>query len=217
MEDDMPAEPWKELVPNTGPIQRFVLFESQMLTTIGLSEYEVTDFNLALTLLRGFGVLSKGDSGVRGAQAGPPFATPEGQCIKRLLSCQYIWQPRPATLPEAFHQASHAYGVVFGEQGRASKANAPVQQATGQWVNAGNPNLVLTALYKASNTLTARWLNPTPEPQPLLLDATFPHESPIPVNLLGEPQPQPEQGNNLAIGPCDLLTVTLPLRYNEAT
>ena len=57
------------MTANTGPVQRFFLANGHYWVTEGLTEYEVAQDQVRLTLLRAFGYLSKGDTGVRGAQA----------------------------------------------------------------------------------------------------------------------------------------------------
>jgi hypothetical protein len=121
--DALPVSRGHEWLPNTGPIQRFVAANGQLLVTEGLTEYEVTGDRLEITLLRTFGVLSRGDGPTRGAQAGPPLPTPEGQCLDRPTACRYHWQPvdtgdRQAVTEAGYSAAEQAYGVVRGYRGR---------------------------------------------------------------------------------------------------
>lgn len=124
IEDAMPAKPGEELKTNTGPIQRFLAFNHQLLITEGLTEYEVAGATLRLTLLRAFGKLSSADTGVRGAPAGPPFETPEGQCLGRLITGHFAWLPwntdksESLWAAEAYEETLRFYGVVHAEAGR---------------------------------------------------------------------------------------------------
>lgn len=116
--DHMPVARMKELKTNTGPVQRFFSANGHSWITEGLTEYEVVQDRLWITLLRTFDVLSKADSGVRGAQAGPPLETPEGACLNRTLIARYAWLPTPnsdETAMAVLYQATrHFYGSVKG-------------------------------------------------------------------------------------------------------
>lgn len=64
------------------------------LLTDGLPDYELPEAQqVALTLHRGFGVLSHGAMATRGAPAGPPFETPEAQAIGQTVMARYGWLP----------------------------------------------------------------------------------------------------------------------------
>jgi mannosylglycerate hydrolase len=110
-----PPEPFQELKTNTGPIQRFIQTNGQAFITEGLCEYEVRGSQLGLTLLRAFGALSSANTGVRGAQAGPPFATPEGQCLNRKMTLRCQWRPGTQAVENLYQWADHFYGVVSGK------------------------------------------------------------------------------------------------------
>jgi alpha-mannosidase len=115
-ESNVPApEPFKELKTNTGPIQRFIQTNGQAFITEGLCEYEVRGSQLGLTLLRSFGALSSANTGVRGAQAGPPFETPEGQCLNRKMTLRCQWRPATENLEKLYQWADSFYGVVSGK------------------------------------------------------------------------------------------------------
>jgi alpha-mannosidase len=89
-----PAQPdrtgdWAELPVGTAPHQGFVAVQGApgacVLAARGLPEYEVLPredgtTELALTLLRCTGWLSRGDLATRPGDAGPTLATPEAQC-----------------------------------------------------------------------------------------------------------------------------------------
>lgn len=185
----MPADKFKEIRPNTGPIQRCLAFEHQGLITEGLTEYEISGQTLKLTLFRGFGMLSKADTGVRGAQAGPPLPTPEGQCLGRPLVCRYAWTPvhDPQTAFSMLHGASDAfYGVVLGREGQAPEGT-PAQP--NQLVTWDNPAIVSTACAWSAEGpgLLLRLMNTTNKPQKLALKPEFQCKPAMPVNFIGEP------------------------------
>jgi hypothetical protein len=111
-----PPEPFKELKTNTGPIQRFIQANTQAFITEGLCEYEVKGSQLGLTVLRAFGALSSAQTGVRGAQAGPPFETPEGQCLNRVMTLRCQWRPSTQRIEKLYQWADQFYGVAFGKR-----------------------------------------------------------------------------------------------------
>jgi len=169
----MPAGRFAELKTNTGPIQRFVMANNQLWITEGLTEYEVRGEVLALTLHRAFSHLSKGDTGVRGAQAGPPFETPEGQGLNRQFQYRYAWTPLP-TEPDhvatAYHQAQLFYGTIATVPGNApaKKAGAVPTNAPLATISWDNPHLVRHALKPLDNGkpgVVLRLTNVTPHSQ----------------------------------------------------
>lgn len=171
-EQAMPVERMKELRTNTGPIQRFFRANGHGFITEGLAEYEVYGESLAITLVRAFGALSSGDTGVRGAQAGPPFATPEGQCLGRTLVCRYAWLPEedPATL---YEESLRFYGAVRGYAGRRRETDPalPTDWSLLRWEN---PSVISSALHwQPGQGLVARLVNITDVPQTIMLFPGF--------------------------------------------
>ncbi len=161
----MPADRNRELATNTGPVQRFFMANGHYWVTEGLSEYEVAGERMRITLLRAFGYLSKGDTGVRGAQAGPPLPTPEGQCIDRNLIFRYAWTPLPEQVepvPWAYHHADRFYGTVFAEQGVPGAAVG--SRSLVRW---DDPAIVSTAIKRSDegNALVVRLVNTTAKPR----------------------------------------------------
>jgi mannosylglycerate hydrolase len=110
----MPVAPWKELKSNTGPVQRFWSANGQSWLSEGLTEYEVEGSQMAITLLRTFTALSAANTGVRGAQAGPPLPTPEGACLDRPVVARYAWLPTPKAIEDLYQAANRFYGVTWG-------------------------------------------------------------------------------------------------------
>ncbi len=80
------GEGWIEAPPTTQPQKSFVAVEDPdggfAVLNRGLPEYEITpDGTIYLTLLRCVGWLSRGDLFTRRGHAGPPYETPEAQCL----------------------------------------------------------------------------------------------------------------------------------------
>jgi alpha-mannosidase len=187
--DRMPVEKNRELPTNTGPIQRFIQANGHLWITEGLTEYEVRQETVYLTLLRAFGYLSKGDTGVRGAQAGPPFATPEGQCVDRPASYRYAWQPAPEHVWQAYTATDRFYGVVFAEgitSGQGTKKPINAESRPASLVLWNNPHLVSTALKWADNGkgLLLRLVNTSHEQEIALFQTGFPFRVIEEVNFL---------------------------------
>ena len=162
----MPADrkTMQELPTNSGALQRFVMANGQLVTTEGLTEYEVSGKNLNITLLRAFAKLSDMTSGVRDDEAGPPFATPGGQMIGREMKVRYAWQPTPANDSEAYDAADRLYGVTSAEQGRAEKDQPLNEKSMVRW---DNPSVVASSIKWADSGkgLLVRVINTSDQPQ----------------------------------------------------
>lgn len=81
-----PGEGWIEVPPATHPQKSFVAVEEDgrgfAVLNRGLPEYEVSPHGtIYLTLLRCVGWLSRDDLPTRRGHAGPPYETPEAQCL----------------------------------------------------------------------------------------------------------------------------------------
>jgi len=74
--DNLPQEKGKEAKTNTAPFQRFVWANGLGVITKGITEYEVFDNHLSLTLLRSTGVISNPRNTARTTPAGPPIEVP---------------------------------------------------------------------------------------------------------------------------------------------
>lgn len=68
-----------EVWTNTAPMQRFVGAQGFGIVTKGLTEYEVSENSLAITLLRSTGIISNPKNPSRSTPAGPPLEVPEAQ------------------------------------------------------------------------------------------------------------------------------------------
>lgn len=191
---EMPLKPGvRELKANTGPIQRFILSKGKMITTEGLTEYEVSGKNLNITLGRFFEELSSIKTGARGDQAGPPgLKTPDGQMMGKEFKFRYAWQPAPATDSEAYNIANRFYGVVYGEQGRAEPSALPDAESAKSMVSWNNPNVISTSVKWADNGkgLLVQVLNTSNQPQQLMFKTGFSYKKLLETNFLEKPVSQ---------------------------
>lgn len=73
---NLPEEKGKEAKTNTAPLQRFVWTNGLGVITKGLTEYEVSNNSLMITLLRSTGVISNPKNSSRTTPAGPPIEVP---------------------------------------------------------------------------------------------------------------------------------------------
>lgn len=73
---NLPEEKGKEAKTNTAPLQRFVWANGLGVITKGLTEYEVSNNSLMITLLRSTGVISNPKNSSRTTPAGPPIEVP---------------------------------------------------------------------------------------------------------------------------------------------
>ncbi len=184
--DHIPVAPMKELATNTGPIQRFFSTNGQGWMTEGLCEYAVYQNTVCITLLRAFGALSSADTGVRGAQAGPPFETPEGQCLGRVFQCRYAWTPQGDEPSPLFEMADRFYGTVWGLAGVAQQSCKAQFEAL---IVVENPQLVVAACYWSVGVgWILRVLNPTGQEQRTAIHTGFECSSVWEVNFLEERQ-----------------------------
>jgi len=77
--ENLPSEKGIEAKTNTAPMQRFAWTNGCGFVTNGLSEYEVSDKSLNITILRSTGVISNPDNPARTTPAGPPIEVQELQ------------------------------------------------------------------------------------------------------------------------------------------
>jgi alpha-mannosidase len=218
----MPVAPMRELKANTGPVQRFFSANGHAWLTEGLTEYEVAGNQIWITLLRSFSVLSRADSGVRGAQAGPPFETPEGACPNRTLTCRYAWRPTtPEDPAELYTAASRFYGDIQGFRRALDPENTALKpQNTGplsvsrpeckpdmaySLVHWDAPALTVSACYwQPVRGLILRLINTIDRPVTTRIETAFAWRWLHRVDFLEEIQ------ETLAEGPVSAATVSLP-------
>lgn len=71
--ENLPNNKGIEAKTNTAPMQRFLWTEGFGIITDGLSEYEVSNNSIAITILRSTGTISNPDNPARTTPAGPPI------------------------------------------------------------------------------------------------------------------------------------------------
>ena len=79
MRKHLPKTKGIEVKTNFAPMQRYVGTQGLGIITKGLTEYEVKEKSLLVTLLRSVGVISNPDNPSRSTPAGPPIKVPEAQ------------------------------------------------------------------------------------------------------------------------------------------
>ena len=77
--ENLPQERGHEVKTNFAPMQRFVWAQGLGVITKGLTEYEVEENSLKITLLRSVGVISNPANPCRTTPAGPPIEVPAAQ------------------------------------------------------------------------------------------------------------------------------------------
>lgn len=77
--EHLPKTKGIEVRTNTAPMQRFVSVQGFGVVTKGLTEYEVNESSLAITLLRSTGIISNPRNPSRSTPAGPPIEVPKAQ------------------------------------------------------------------------------------------------------------------------------------------
>lgn len=75
----LPKERGIEVKTNFAPMQRLVWAQGVGIITKGLTEYEVSQNTLAITILRSIGVISNPHNPSRSTPAGPPLKVPDAQ------------------------------------------------------------------------------------------------------------------------------------------
>lgn len=79
MRKHLPKKRGIEVKTNFAPMQRFVWTQNFGVVTKGLTEYEVFENTLSITLLRSVGIISNPHNPSRTTPAGPPLLTPDAQ------------------------------------------------------------------------------------------------------------------------------------------
>ncbi|HCB11142.1 MAG TPA: hypothetical protein DEO94_03165 [Cyanobacteria bacterium UBA11991] len=77
--ENLPKERGHEAKTNTAPMQRFAWSNGFGVITKGLTEYEVYQNSLSVTLLRSIGIISNPKNPARTTPAGPPIKVPDAQ------------------------------------------------------------------------------------------------------------------------------------------
>lgn len=226
-----PPPGWKEAPSPTQPLLRFVCIENHegkglAVATRGLHEYELTpDGTLYVTLLRCVGWLSREDLSVRPDHAGPPYPTPEAQCL-RPLEFEYALipytgsteaeGPPPAVRREALPFHAPAWAQFVALCGSGSSPLPP----SGSFLRVEPETLVISALKRAEegDGLILRLYNP--RPQALKASVEFLLLAPTRAFLTTlEEQPQREltlRGQSVEFDMRPWEIVTLKLVFNRS-
>jgi mannosylglycerate hydrolase len=126
-------------------------------------EYEVVDGReLALTLLRSIGVISRPDNPYREVNAGPEVALSDAQCLGP-WSIGFALFPHTGSWLEAgvleqMERYQHPFLTAHGTGERSASAEGAGLELRGEGV-------VLAALRRRGDGLEARIVNETPEPR----------------------------------------------------
>ena len=137
-----------------------------MIASQGLPEIEVyrtkVGSEIALTLLRSVGWLSRADMPVRRGHAGPGLATPEAQCIGE-YTFRYALVPHSGSWQGVFDQA-HAFNAPL--RAVATSAHDGTLPSSGNFVEVAPENLVVSAVKEAENGdgLVLRFWNTNTKP-----------------------------------------------------
>lgn len=177
-QDNTPVLPNKEAKVSVFPSQSFISAGKVQLNHLGMNEYRVVekqDDELAATLLRCVGWLSRRDFTTRGNGAGPDLPTPEAQCLG---------------------QHNYQFELVISEFDAAQACNRAkdmrqppmlIRGVSNQWATAvatSNMSLQCSSLRQVDDQLEIRLWNPTDQVQSINLSCPYQV-----VNFIGESQP----------------------------
>jgi hypothetical protein len=160
----------------------------------GIPEIEVrpTDggSEIALTLIRAVGWLSRGDLRARRGPAGPGLETPGAQSFGR-----HRFEYALTTFAGDWRRAgiaAQAQAFAYPPLAQASDAHAGPLPPDAALIGCDNPHVILSALGAARqpHAFVARWYNSTPDPQAAVF--TIPSAKRVrSVNFLGQAARQP--------------------------
>ena len=164
------GEGWVETPPTTHPQKSFLAVEDERggvaILNRGLPEYEVSEEGTVyITLLRGVGWLSRDDLSTRRGHAGPPYQTPEAQCLGR-HRCELSLYPYRGTWEEAgVLEAAQAFRAPPIGIGPVTPSRGPLPQEA-SLLAVTPPGLVLSAVKpaEAGEGMVIRLYNPTGRP-----------------------------------------------------
>jgi mannosylglycerate hydrolase len=143
-----------EVAVPTYPASSFVTAGGIALLLDHVTEYEVVGDELALTVLRSTGFISRDQNPWREDPAGPELAIPAAQ-LRGLHSFSFAWHPSTDRIHEQAEQYRHPFLTAHGK----SQAKE-LSSHTGPELDA-DPTVVLTALRRDH----ARLVNESAEPQ----------------------------------------------------
>jgi mannosylglycerate hydrolase len=140
----------------THPASSFVTAGGIALLLDHVTEYEVAGDELALTILRSTGLISRNQNPWREEPAGPELPIPAAQ-LRGPHSFAFGWYPRSDSVHEQAEQYRHPFVTVRG------KSHAPELRSHAGPELEGDPCVVLTALQPDR----ARLVNESAQPQPV--------------------------------------------------
>jgi mannosylglycerate hydrolase len=160
------GEDWIEAPSPTMPTSGVVMVEGSGLAVVGkgLHEYEVTaEGDIYLTLLRAVGWLSRNDLQTRKGHAGPPYETPEAQCLGRHVF-EYAILPYGGRGEEsrAVLEAQRFFLPPLGME----LQGAHIKEGQGSFLQVEPPEMIVSALKvtEKGEALVLRLYNLLPEP-----------------------------------------------------
>ena len=172
----------------------------------GLLEYEVVDdsHELALTLMRATGYLSRIALPLRPDPAGPPMPV-EGAQVQGARALEYAVLPHPGDWRAAdLHQAADEFLVPL-ERARGGGVAGAARTPTGQALAVRDAQV--SAVTREPGGLLVRIFNPAPEPVAAELDRDGAPATGWVVDLLGRPV-EPFEGA-VSLRPCQIATLRL--------
>lgn len=147
----------------TFPASAFVAAGGVAVLLEHVSEYEITDGDLALTLLRSVGYLSRDRHALRDEPAGPQLPTPQAQC-RGLRTVTLALMPYRGERPgSAVTQAAEAFRHDLLTVPGSGPAGTPLPPARAGIEVAGE-GVVLTSLREHDGWLEARLVALRPDP-----------------------------------------------------
>lgn len=223
---------WREEDSTSYAQQRFVRVEDGergfAVLNKGLTEYEASsNGEIALTLLRSVGWLSRSDLTTRIGHAGPGLATPEAQCSGRQVF-EYALVPYSADRPEGsiYREAEEFWLPLQARVGQQVKTASGdrEQGARGSYLRVDNENVVLSCLKKAENKdgLVVRLFNTSQVEEEAVLRFGIPIIAAYRTNLNEEifeqiaPDGDAENELRLTLGKSEIETLMVKTQAAEA-
>ncbi len=164
------GEGWVEVPPTTHPQKSFLAVEDGegglALLNRGLPEYEVNEEGTVyITLLRGVGWLSRDDLVTRRGHAGPPYETPEAQCLGRHRFELSLYPYRGTWERAGVLEAAHAFRAPPIGVAPVARGKGPLPQEAGL-LEVTPQGIVVSAVKpaEAGEGIVIRIYNPTGRP-----------------------------------------------------
>ncbi|EGQ7994621.1 glycoside hydrolase family 38 [Vibrio vulnificus] len=184
----------KEAKVSVNPSQSFVAGGDLQITHAGVPEYRVVkgrSDEIALTLLRSVGWLSRRDFSTRGNGAGPDLPTPEAQCLgeHQYQLRLHLGQESSEVQCQRAEQVRYAPFMVKGHSDKWCKP-----------VRLDNASLQVSCVRRIKGELEIRVWNPSAQSQPIVISEQY-----RVVNFIGD-----EQAYQSNIEPNQILTLRLP-------